>query len=177
MFYAGKINKRNGVRVITVIGMKIVKGKISDILVIRLKNGEGMIKSIKQACMENGIKNAVIINMTGSLDGACYSVPIKDHSKKSGISGSGPIWLEGPVELLTAQGEIRHKDDGELSIHMHGTFADAEGNAHGGNIEGEENKVLFTLNIVIGVIEGVDMCLEWENALDIPILQFCPKKI
>jgi predicted DNA-binding protein with PD1-like motif len=157
--------------------MKTVKGKISDILVVRLKNGEGMIKGIKRACEENGVKNAVIINMTGSLDGACYSVPVKELSKKSGVSGSGPIWLEGPVELLTAQGEIRHQGDGELNVHLHGTFADWEGNAHGGNIEGEENKVLFTLNIVIGVIEGVDMGLEWEDALGFSILQFCPREI
>jgi predicted DNA-binding protein with PD1-like motif len=157
--------------------MKVIKGKISDILVIRLKNGESMMKGIKQACVENGVKNGVIINMTGSLDGACYTVPVKDQRKESGIGGSGPIWHDGPLELLTAQGEIRHQDDGELSIHLHGTFADGEGNAHGGNFEGEENKALFTLNIVIGVIEGVDMGLEWEDALGFSFLQFCPRQI
>jgi predicted DNA-binding protein with PD1-like motif len=160
-----------------VIEMKTVKGKISDILVVRLKNGESMMKGIKQACVDNGVKNAVIINMTGSLDGACYSVPVKDQSKASGVAGSGPIWLEGPLELLTGQGEIRHQDDGELSVHLHGTFADAKGNAYGGNIEGEENKALFTLNIVIGVIEGVNMGLEWEDTLGLSILQFCPREI
>jgi predicted DNA-binding protein with PD1-like motif len=160
-----------------VIEMKTVKGKISDILVIRLKNGEGMVAGIKQACTENGIKNGVIINMTGSLDGACYSFPVKDPSNKWGLAGSGLVWLEGPVELLTAQGEIRHKDDGELSVHLHGTFADWKGIAHGGNVEGEENKVLFTLNIVIGVIEDVDMGLEWEDALGFSILQFCPREL
>jgi transketolase len=158
------LNERNGVKTITVIKMKTANGKINNILVIRLRNGESMMKSIKHACEENGIKNAVIINMTGSLDGACFSVPVKELSKKNGISGL-TTQLEGPVELLTAQGEIRHKDDGELSIHMHGTFADWKGIAHGGNIEGEENKVLFTLNIFIGVKvrflmmkEIIDLC-------------------
>jgi predicted DNA-binding protein with PD1-like motif len=170
------LNERNGVKTITVIKMKTANGKINNILVIRLRNGESMMKSIKHACEENGIKNAVIINMTGSLDGACFSVPVKDLSKKNGISGL-TTQLEGPVELLTAQGEIRHKDDGELSIHMHGTFADWKGIAHGGNIEGEENKVLFTLNIFIGVIDGVDMGLEWDEALDNSLLQLCPREI
>jgi predicted DNA-binding protein with PD1-like motif len=159
------------------INMKVVKGKISDILVIRLKNGESMINGIKQACMENSVKNAVIIGMTGSLEGACYCVPVKDLSKQCGISDSGPILLDGPLELLSGQGEIRHKDDGKLSVHLHGTFADEKGNVYGGHIEGEENKVLFTLNIVIGVIEGVDMGLEWEAALGFSNLQLCPKEI
>jgi predicted DNA-binding protein with PD1-like motif len=156
--------------------MKTVKGKISDIIVIRLKNGESVMKSIKQACVENGIKNGVIINMVGSMDGACYSVPVKDLSKESGVTGSGPVWLEGPVELLTAQGEIRHQDD-EVSVHIHGTFADSTGIAHGGHIEGEANKVLFTINVVIGIIEGVDMGLEREEALGFSMMQFCPRQI
>jgi predicted DNA-binding protein with PD1-like motif len=160
-----------------VINMKTVKGKISDILVVRLKNGEGVMAGIKRACVENGIKNGVIINMTGSLEGAWYSVPVRDQSKKGGISGTGPVWFEGPLELLTGQGEIRHQDDGELSIHLHGTFADAEGIAHGGNFEGDDSKALFTLNIVIGIIEGVDMGLEWEESLGVSILQFCPREI
>jgi predicted DNA-binding protein with PD1-like motif len=161
-------------RAITVIEMKIANGTIIKVLAVRLQRGEDVIEGIKKVCEENVVKNGVIISMIGSLYGARYTGPINDPSVKCGTGGTD-IWLEGPIEMLSGQGEICHKDDGELNIHIHATFTDSKGNAYGGHLFGEENKVLNTLNVFIGVIDGVDMGIELDKDLEIPA--FCPRNI
>jgi hypothetical protein len=42
---------------------------------------------------------------------------------------------------------------------------DLQGNAYGGHLAGEGNQALNTVNIFIGVIEGVDMGFEWDDIL------------
>jgi predicted DNA-binding protein with PD1-like motif len=158
-----------------VIKMRMAKGKISDILVLRLQRGEEIIESIKQACCEYDIKNAVIISMIGSLNGASYCDPVINSKVKSFISYADPISLKCPVQLLSAHGEICHHDDGEVRIHIHATFADSEGNAYGGNLTSEGNQALCTINIFIGIIEGVDMGFEWDEIMG--EMMFCPKEI
>jgi predicted DNA-binding protein with PD1-like motif len=147
-----------------VIKMRTAKGKISDIIVVRLQRGEDVVESIKQACLDYGIKNAVILSIIGSMDGASYFDPIVNPKEKCGISYGDPITLERPVQLLTAQGEICLNDKGELFVHLHATFADSQGNAYGGHITGLPNKVLNTINAFIGVIEGVDMTYQYDDS-------------
>jgi predicted DNA-binding protein with PD1-like motif len=158
-----------------VIKMRKAKGKVSDIIVIRLQRGEDVIGSIKQACLDYGIKNAVIISMIGSFDGASYYDPIINPKERCGISYGDPITLERPVQLLTAQGEICEDDKGEINVHLHATFADSQGNSYGGHISGLLNKALNTINAFIGVIDGVDMSYEYDDLLDGMV--FCPKQL
>jgi predicted DNA-binding protein with PD1-like motif len=155
--------------------MKMAKGKINDILVIRLQRGDDLIGGVTQACREYGIKNGVIVSMVGSLNGVAYYDPVINPKVKSWISYADPIYLECPAQLLNGHGEICHREDGELDIHIHATFADSKGNAYGGHLAGEGNKVLNTVNIFISVIEGVDMGFEWEDILD--QMSFCPKEV
>ena len=155
--------------------MQIAKGKVTDIIVIRLGRGEDMIGGIKEACKKNGIKHGVIISLVGSLDGAYYCCPVVNQNNKSGISNCDPMLLSSPATVLSAAGEICHDKNGEISIHMHATFVSSDGKAYGGHIEGEGNKVLNTLNVVIGIIEGVDMGFEWDEMLG--EMKFCPKEL
>jgi predicted DNA-binding protein with PD1-like motif len=153
--------------------MKMAKGEISDILVMRLKRGDEIIESIKQACREYNIKNATIINMIGSLKGAKYYDPIMNPNLKCGISYADPILLECPVQFLSASGEIAHDGD-ELIIHIHATFADSRGNAYGGHLSEDGNQALNTINIYIGIIKGVDMGFELDEELG--LMALCPKE-
>jgi hypothetical protein len=159
----------------TVIEMKMAKGKISDIVVMRLKRGDEIIASIRRACREYDVKNAVIISMIGSLKGAKYYDPIMNSEFKCGISYADPIFLECPVQFLGASGEVLHCDDDELDIHIHATFADSKGNAYGGHLAEDGNQALNTINIYIGIIGGVDMGFEWEEELGRMVL--CPKEV
>jgi predicted DNA-binding protein with PD1-like motif len=154
--------------------MIMAKGKISDILVMRLQRDDEVTESIKQACRKYGIKNGVIISMIGSLNGAKFYDPVINPKVKCGISYADPIFLECPTQFLSAHGEICHDEAGEICIHIHATLADSKGNAYGGHLAGEENRALNTLNIFIGVIEDVDMGFEWDDTIG--YMMFCPKK-
>jgi predicted DNA-binding protein with PD1-like motif len=154
--------------------MNLAKGKISNILVMRLQRGDDIMESITQACQKHDVQNAVIISMIGSLNGASFYDPVINPKVKSFISYADPITLKCPVQLLNGGGEICHRD-GELNIHIHATFADSAGNAYGGNLTKEGNQALNTINIFIGVIEGVDMGFEWDDILGEKM--FCPKEV
>jgi predicted DNA-binding protein with PD1-like motif len=155
--------------------MFVAKGKIKEILVLRLVRGEDLCGGITKACEKYGIKNAVIISIVGSLDGASFYDPIINSKDPSGISYADPITMEKPVEVLSAQGEICHTVDGAIALHVHATFADSAGKCYGGHLIGEDNKVLNVLNIFIGIIEGVDMGFAYEEVLGAD--SFCPKEI
>jgi predicted DNA-binding protein with PD1-like motif len=157
----------------TVNKMNMAKGKTSDILVMRLQRGDDIMESITQICQKYDIKSAVILSMVGSLNGVTYYDPIINPKVKCWISYAEPLSLECPVQLLNGSGEICHRD-GELSIHIHATFADSKGNAYGGHLAKEGNKALNTINIFIGVIKGVDMGFEWDDVIG--DMMFCPKE-
>ena len=155
--------------------MNIAKGRIGEIIVIRLVRGEDMMGCIKKACEEKGINNGVILSVVGSLNGAYYVCPVVDVTKKSIVVNSPPILLESPAQLLAGGGEICHDDNGEIDVHMHATFTDGKGLVYGGHIPSEGNIVMNTLNVFIGIIEGVDMGEEWEELLG--AYTFCPKEV
>jgi predicted DNA-binding protein with PD1-like motif len=156
--------------------MKMAKGKINDIFVIRLQRDDDIMESIKQACRNYNVKNAVIISMIGSLKGAIYYDPVINPKVKGWISYADPISLECPVQLLSANGEICHDEGDELHIHVHAALADSKGNAYGGHLAEEGNQALNTVNIFIGIIEGVDMGFEWDGVI-FDGKAFCPKEV
>ena len=167
----GMASNGDAIRVIT---MKKAKGKISNIIVMRLQRGEEILPSVKRACQEYGVKNGVIISMIGSLDGAKFFDPVMNPNAKAGISYADPIYLERPVQFLSAHGEICHNADGEIFVHIHASMADSQGNSYGGHLAEDGNKVMNTINTFIGVIDDVDMGFEWEDALG--VMSFVPKQ-
>jgi len=142
-----------------------VKGHIREVLVIRLMRGENIYAGIVEACEQNNVRNAAIISVVGSLNGVSFYEPIVDPGHVSGISYGEAIRLEGPVEVLSVQGEICHTKDGDIKIHLHATFADREGKAYGGHLMEENIEVLNVINVFLGIIEGVDMGFEYEAVL------------
>lgn len=148
--------------------MDVAKGRASDILVIRLCRGEDLTESIYQACERYGIRNAAIVSMVGSLKRAVFYDPRPDERDPSGVAYGDPIYVEYPAELLSGNGEICHRDDGSLSLHVHAVFADSQGRAFGGHIMGPGNETLNTLNIFLQVIDGVDMGFAYDPVLEIP---------
>ena len=154
--------------------MYIANGTIKDVVIIQLQKDEDVMSSIKRVCEEKGIKNGVILSVAGSVNGAYYSNPIPDPTSLSEEHGSY-IATYGPLEVLGACGEICHLDDGEVVVHMHMTLSDKDGHAFGGHVEKVGMRVLCTLNVVIGVLEGVDMGFIHDARIEKNIL--CPKNI
>ena len=154
--------------------IKLAEGKINKIYAIRLGRGEDVIKGIKKVCTDNGINNAVIISVIGSLAKACYNNTTTDlNNTKTGTAGTPQQYLEEPLEVLSAQGEICHKDDGELFIHMHASLSAEDGKVYGGHMH-EGNIVLCTLNVFLGIVDEAELGMEWDDEVD--LFEFCPRK-
>ena len=139
------------------------EGKIKRVVAFRLEPGMDVIPSILEVCKEKNIKNGIILSALGSLNGATFL----DLTRKGDTYGYGkPIILEGAIELTGASGMICHDEKGETLLHVHVSYSDPYGNAHGGHmIEG--NKVLITVDMVIAELEGFEMGRRYDENLDL----------
>ena len=90
-----------------------------------------------------------------------------------GAGYGDPKHLDGPLELLCAQGTIGREQDGELFIHMHGVLSDKHGKIHGGHFLKGGNPVLITCEIMISRLEGVEMVRSYDAGVDMEV--FSPK--
>ena len=147
-------------------------GKIGKILAFRLEPGEYVLEGIKKACEDANIKNGVIISGIGSLDGARYFNPIPINDKKSGYGYGEELILRGPIELVNVNGMICEDEDKQTLLHIHCGFSDQYGNAYGGHLI-DGNKVLLTVDIVVGEIEGMIMGRRYDENLEVFV--FNPK--
>lgn len=148
---------------------------ISRVLVLRLCRGEDIMGSIRAACEEYDIRAACIMSMVGSVQEAVFYDPRPDDRDPAGISYGDPIYVHYPAELISAHGEINILENGERSIHVHAAFADAQGHISGGHLMGEGNKALNTVNIFIGIMDGVEFGVKYDPVLQAPC--FCPREI
>jgi len=95
------------------------------------------------------------------------AVPLKN---RPGAGYSDPINLDGPLELLSAQGTIGQEQNGDLFIHMHGLLSDQDGNVHGGHLIKGENPVLITCEIMISAVEGVRIKRRYDPETEMKLL-------
>ena len=145
------------------------KGQLKDIVVLRLEPGELIIESIIAACEERNIKGGAILSISGSMDGAKFFTVQPMPQLKAQFGYSEPEVLEGCVEMLAGCGTITCFENGKLNVHIHCSIGDGAGIAHGGHLI-PGNKVLLTMEIVIGVFDGMDMTLKQCPILDAPVL-------
>ncbi len=152
--------------------MQYAEGRLKRVLAIRLAPGEDVLKSLISICEEAGIKDGLILSAIGSLDGARFFDPVELPEKKAGYGYSDPIVLEGPIEVLSLNGIICNRD-GKILPHLHYSLSDSFGNGYGGHVI-EGNKVLMTLDMVIGELDGINMGREYDSELEVEI--FRPSK-
>ncbi len=152
---------------------EIAEGNIKKIYALRLRPGTDLLKGLEEICKEKQIKNGVILSAIGSLDGVNYCNPIEMPEKKAGYGYGEISHLVGPIELTNASGLICHDKNDEINLHVHITLSDRHGNAHGGHLT-EGTKVLLTVDMIIGEIEGIIMGREFDKDLEVPI--FAPRQ-
>ena len=128
-------------------GLPVATGKFSRVLVIRLKNGQDLLKGLEKAVAQEGVRNGVFMGAFGSL--TSYHVHVVNNTtfppKNVYIKGSGPY------DILSVTGAVI---DGRL--HPHLTFSDSK-KALGGHLEG--GSLVFTFAVItLGVFEeGISM--------------------
>ncbi len=146
---------------------QIAEGNIKRIVAIRLEPKMDVVEGIVSVCKEKNIKNGIILSAIGSLNGARFFDPVKLPEKKAGYGYGEPIILQGPIELLSLSGMICNDND-EILTHFHFSLSDENGKGYGGHVI-EGNKVLFTVDIVLAEVGGIDMGRKFDSDLEVPI--------
>lgn len=148
-------------------------GNIKRVVAARMSPGEDLLLGLEKICKDNNIKDGFILTGIGSLANATFFDPVELPDKKAGYGYSEPINLEGPIELVGLAGMICHNDKGEILTHFHYSISDKDGKGYGGHII-EGNKVLLTLDVLIGEVDGIEMGRAYDN--DLEVFLFAPKQ-
>ncbi|OGP62483.1 MAG: hypothetical protein A2V65_12340 [Deltaproteobacteria bacterium RBG_13_49_15] len=145
------------------------QGSHSKPVMIRLHPGSDIIEGISGVCKNLKIRSGSITACIGSLQRASFFsvVPMKN---KMGGGYSEPISMEGPLELISAQGSIGIDDNENLFIHVHGVFSDSRGNAHGGHLIKGECPVLITCEIMMHQLEGLRILHQYDPEVEMKLL-------
>ena len=155
-------------------GFEMAEGSLKRIIAVRFHPGDDVLLSLQKLCEEQNLKNGIILSAIGSLDGAAFFDPVQLPDKKAGYGYSEAVTIQGPIELTNASGMICHDADGEVLLHVHISLSDRYGNGHGGHLI-EGNKVLLTVDMVLGELEGIDMGRKYDEELEVPL--FAPKQL
>lgn len=150
--------------------MKHAAGEIGKIHVLRLEPGEDVLCSIQKYCEENSLNSGAVISGIGSLDGCTYFDPMEIPGKPGCYGYVTPIDLPSPIELTGLSGIICEDSDRKPVLHIHASFADEKGNEYGGHLK-EGNRVLVTVELVIGEFRGIRMNRELDPAKGVPVLK------
>jgi hypothetical protein len=106
--------------------MKDLKHELGRVIVTRLKHNSELVRSITELAREKRIKSATL-TVIGAVKRA--KLGYYDQEKHEYRSFS----LENPHELVSCVGNISLKD-GKPFAHLHGVFADEEGNTRAGHV-------------------------------------------
>lgn len=155
--------------------MQLAQGGLKRVVAIRMAPGEDVLEGLKRACEETGIKHGMILGGIGSLDGAQFFDPIPIPEKKAGYGYGEALRLEGPIELVSLSGMICEGEDGQVMFHVHASLSGQDGSAYGGHLI-DGNKVLLTVDVILGEIEGIRMGRRFDEDLDVFIFDPKPAK-
>jgi predicted DNA-binding protein with PD1-like motif len=141
--------------------MKTAKGKVKNVYAVRLEAGEDVIEGIKKVCEQYGIKHGVIVSGIGSLSKASFFDPTPLPGKPGCYGYGAAIKMEGGIELISLSGVICEDDEKNVSLHIHGAFADGEGNSYAGHLT-DGNHVLITVELIIEEFENIFMARKFD---------------
>lgn len=145
------------------------EGKISRVIVLRLKPGTDLLGGIQAACERYQVHNGVILSAIGSLACVRYCDVEALPGKKCGYGYGKVLTLDETIELTGAGGVVCSDAEGNINLHIHICMSDKTGRAYGGHLV-EGTRILMTADIVLGEIEGVSMLREYDPEMDVYLL-------
>lgn len=118
--------------------------KFGNQYVVRLNKSEEVVEELKKLCQKEDIKLAEITGLGASnlVEIGVFNVNTKEYNTKV---------FEGMFEITSLVGNISRKD-GEVYLHMHINFGDADGNVRGGHLV--RANISATGEIIINKIDG-----------------------
>jgi len=148
--------------------IQFVESHLSRGVMIRVKPGNDLILGIEEACERSAVRSGAISCCIGSLREASFMFLVP-FDNQMGSAYCDPVTIEGPVEILSAQGTIG-EEEGKLFVHLHGSFVDKEGRVHGGHLIKGQNPVLFTAEIMVCQWDGARMLRLYDPEVDMKVL-------
>ncbi|MFO7984937.1 MAG: DNA-binding protein [Desulfatiglandaceae bacterium] len=145
-------------------------GRLDRAALARLAPGADVIESIEEICRQMDFKCATVTSCIGSLRRAdiMIAVPLEN---KLGAGYSDPIALEGPLELLCAQGTVGEDEREGFFTHLHVTFSDRDGRLWGGHLLKGKGPVLVTCEVMITELAGGRLCRQYDPEVELSILK------
>lgn len=146
-------------------------GQFKRVLALRLMPGTDMLIEIEKACKEHQIANGVIISGIGGVTKAAFCDPQYFPERKQPYNYGAPIIVNTHLSISGVSGIICHDDDGTINTHIHVAFSDEQGRCYAGHLV-EGTRVMLTVDMLIGEVEGFSMSRKMDEELEVPL--FCP---
>lgn len=95
--------------------------------ILNFERGEEVMSGLATFCKENGIDAGHIAGLgaASNLTIAYYNLETKTYEKKNVVED---------VEVLSLNGNVGAKEDGELVVHIHGVFGRRDFSVFGGHV-------------------------------------------
>lgn len=146
-------------------------GNVKRMMAVRLKPGTDVLLEIEKACLNNGIRNGVVVSGIGGVTTAVFCDPNYFPERKQPYNYGAPIMLEEPLSIAGISGIICHDDDGTVNTHIHVSFSNVQGQCFAGHLK-EGTRTMLTVDLVIAEIDGLSMSRKFDEELEVPL--FCP---
>ncbi|MFZ7103424.1 MAG: PPC domain-containing DNA-binding protein [Peptococcaceae bacterium] len=118
-------------------------------VVARLPPGVDLLEGLIDVCNENKLTCGAVIALIGSLKEAGFIFAVPSGKNETNITYSEPVIVPGPLEFLSGQGLIGLRENGEITVHLHGLISDPYKNIYGGHFLPGRNPVLVTIEVLI----------------------------
>lgn len=147
-------------------------GSIKGIHLLRIPTGEDLVSSIFALCENENIQTAVLVSCVGSLKKATFQwSKFSSETLRKSIR-TDPIILEGPIELLNAQGLVGiDKETQRIINHFHITLCDQEGKTYGGHITMGGNIVHSTMDVVLLEVDKIYLKTIYDPSVELNLIE------
>ncbi len=101
--------------------------KENNFYTFSFKKGEEVMSALREYLVQNNIKAAHIsgLGAASSLEIAYYNIETKEYERHN---------INEDLEILSLNGNVGVKEDGETVVHLHGTFGKRDLSVIGGHI-------------------------------------------
>ena len=93
---------------------------------------------------------------------------------KLGAGYTDPETMAGPIEILGLSGIVFETGEGEVALHIHGSFCDKEGKVVGGHLVPGGNPICATMDACIAEVAGAKFVTRYDEETDLTL--FSPEK-
>jgi hypothetical protein len=147
-------------------------GSIKNIHFLRIPTGEDLVSSIFALCEHAKINTAVLVSCVGSLKKATFQWSKYSPETLRKSVRTDPFILDGPIELLSAQGLVGIDTETQEPInHFHVTLCDQEGKTYGGHITMGGNIVHSTMDVVLLEIDKINLRTTYDPSVELKLIE------